>query len=89
MDGLGLLVKGEKWSFRPLLEVSSQVEKEEDLVLVFLDPSAEAPGWPLQNALALMSKHRPGRRRVLAFRDPQLARGASQDASGSSSCERL
>ena len=28
----------------------------------------EAPAWSLQNALVLLAKHRPGRRRVLAFR---------------------
>ena len=45
-------------------------------MVVFLDPSGEAPGWPLQNVLALLSQQRPGRRQVLCFRDPQLARGS-------------
>ncbi|CAJ1342738.1 unnamed protein product [Effrenium voratum] len=72
--GLCLLVRGSGWSLRPLAELPSvQVDSEEDLITVFVDPSSEeAPGWPLQNALVLLAKYRPGKRRILAFRDPQL-----------------
>ena len=69
-----------------------QVDSEEDLITVFVDPSSEdrknwwsacegrrnlspaqeAPGWPLQNALVLLAKYRPGKRRILAFRSPAM-----------------
>lgn len=47
----------------------NEVDSEDDLVLVFVDPSSEdAPAWPLQNALLLLARYRPGPRLVLAFR---------------------
>jgi len=47
---------------------------EEDALLGFADPSSapETPGWPLRNLLVALGKHKPGPRRILAFRDPTL-----------------
>ncbi|CAK9057641.1 Ubiquitin-like modifier-activating enzyme ATG7 (ATG12-activating enzyme E1 ATG7) (Autophagy-related protein 7) (APG7-like) (mAGP7) (Ubiquitin-activating enzyme E1-like protein) [Durusdinium trenchii] len=71
-DGLCLLTRAADvgWSLRPMADLLNvKVESEDDLILVFVDPSSEeAPAWSLQNALVLLAKHRPGRRRVLAFR---------------------
>lgn len=81
-DGLCLLVRSSAtgWALQPLAELPSvQVDSEDDLVLVFVDPSSEdAPAWPLQNALLLLARYRPGPRLVLAFRDPQLASGTAR-----------
>eukprot|EP00435_Cladocopium_sp_Y103_P037004 s2894_g9.t1 len=87
-DGLCLLLRSSSsetgWCLRPLADLPSlQVESEDDVVLVFVDPSSEdAPAWPLQNALLLLARYRPGQRLVLAFRDPQLASGARGYNSG-------
>ncbi|CAK9057676.1 Ubiquitin-like modifier-activating enzyme ATG7 (ATG12-activating enzyme E1 ATG7) (Autophagy-related protein 7) (APG7-like) (mAGP7) (Ubiquitin-activating enzyme E1-like protein) [Durusdinium trenchii] len=85
-DGLCLLTRAADvgWSLRPMADLLNvKVESEDDLILVFVDPSSEeAPAWSLQNALVLLAKHRPGRRRVLAFRDPQLAGASGYTSSG-------
>jgi len=40
------------------------------------------PGWPLQNLLLVLAKHRPGRHRILAFRDPQLSSAGGYSGTG-------
>lgn len=82
--GVCLLQKkqGGGWSVSPLKALTN-TEDVGDLAVAFLDPSSaeDSPGWPLRNLLFLLAHHKPGRWRLLAFRDPQLA--SSSDSASS------
>ncbi|CAE8618992.1 unnamed protein product, partial [Polarella glacialis] len=76
--GACLLLRGESdaWSVRPLADLANHDAEDEDKrIVAFVDPSTaeDVPGWPLRNLLLALGRHRPGRHRILAFRDPQLA----------------
>lgn len=74
------------WDTKPrplsfLQELAKQGAAENaEWALVFVDSASqpEVVGWPLRNLLLAVAYHRPGRCKVLAFRDPHLQ--ASKDA---------
>mmetsp|Transcript_44423 Transcript_44423/g.96567 ORF Transcript_44423/g.96567 Transcript_44423/m.96567 type:complete len:673 (+) Transcript_44423:99-2117(+) len=63
-----------EWAIRPLSDLASVTAPDDDLTVGFVDPSSSdvAPGWPLRNLLLALAHHRPGKHRILAFRDPHL-----------------
>mmetsp|Transcript_23357 Transcript_23357/g.42937 ORF Transcript_23357/g.42937 Transcript_23357/m.42937 type:complete len:664 (+) Transcript_23357:102-2093(+) len=56
------------------LPLAAVKEAGEDAIVGFVDPSSspDAAGWPLRNILAALSKHCPGPRKILSFRDPTI-----------------
>eukprot|EP00931_Biecheleriopsis_adriatica_P073430 TRINITY_DN47713_c0_g1_i1.p1 TRINITY_DN47713_c0_g1~~TRINITY_DN47713_c0_g1_i1.p1 ORF type:complete len:679 (-),score=143.80 TRINITY_DN47713_c0_g1_i1:82-2118(-) len=85
-----LLGKQGNWSMQPLADLPTvKVDSEEKLAVACVDPASEddVPGWPLQNLLMLLARHRPGRYTILAFRDPQL--GGTAGGYGSSGTGQL
>lgn len=72
---------GATWDSTPKpLSTLRELEADAEWALGFVDSGSqpEVVGWPLRNLLLLVAHHRPGRCKVLAFRDPHLS--TSKDA---------